>query len=92
MKKNKAKCQTGHFLRRVNERFGMHLNEHDIRAMVRMIQNGETTFVQRQSCRVVVHDVVYQGETLRVCYDSQRRTLVTVLLPEWEPQPLGRLL
>lgn len=29
-RKNKAKRQTGHFLRRASERFGLHLNAGDI--------------------------------------------------------------
>lgn len=91
-RKTKAACQTNHFLRRVNERFGMHLNENHIREMVGLIRGGQSKFIDRQSHRVAVHDIQYKGETMRVCYDSQRDTLVTALLPEWEPQTVGRLL
>ena len=91
-RRNKAKRQTSHFLRRVNQRFGLHLNEGDIRNIVHLIQSGQSEMIDKQSNRVAIHKLFYKGEEMSVAYDSQRATLVTALLPEWEPQTCGRLL
>ena len=91
-RKNKAACQQDHFRRRMRERFGLHLNDGDILNIVHMIQTGQSEMIDRQSNRVSVHRLTYKGETFSAAYDGQRRTLVTALMPEWEPQTCGRLL
>src|SRR3989304_3851044 len=91
-RKNKAQCQLDHFRRRMRERFGLHLNEGDIRNIVHQIQTGQSEMIDRQSNRVSVHRLTYKGEQINVAYDGQRGTLVTALMPEWEPQTCGRLL
>lgn len=90
-RKNKAQSQTDHFLRRMRERFCLHLNTGDVRNIIYMIQTGVSEMIDKQSNRVTVHRVTYKGETFSVAYDKQRDTLVTALMPEWEPQTVGRL-
>ncbi len=60
--------------------------------IVHMIQTGQSEMIDRQSNRVSVHRLTYKGETFSAAFDSSRGTLVTALLPEWEPQTVGRLL
>ena len=76
----------------MRERFGLHLNDGDLRNIVHLIQTGQSEMIDRQSNRVSVHKLTYKGELVSVAFDSQRATLVTALMPEWEPQPCGRLL
>jgi predicted RNA-binding protein associated with RNAse of E/G family len=77
MSKNKA--QREHARRRFRERFGVSFDRNKAHEFVKIIQRGAARFVERQSCRVTVFDVPYEGATYRVVYDKQRKNVVTVL-------------
>lgn len=47
-----------------------------------MIRGGEAKFVRLDSNRVTVWDLAYHGERMRVVYDKQRQTPITVLTRE----------
>ena len=82
---SKQKQQRSHFLRRVKERFGLYLKDNDIHNIIQMITTGNADFIEKQSNRVSIHQVEYQGTIMHVCYDRQRGELVTALFPEGNP-------
>jgi hypothetical protein len=83
----KAKSQRIHASRRSLERHGVWLTSAVQRDIVRQIQSKTAAvFVERQSLRITVWDVVYNERKFRVVYDSKRHTLVTVLPPPNESE------
>jgi hypothetical protein len=78
-KPNKRAAQVRHAKRRAGERYGLHLNDNDLHEITRMVQNGEGTFVERQSVRVTLWDLLWQGVPVRIAYDGERHTPVTFL-------------
>lgn len=64
---------------RALERYDLDLNRHDLAAIIQLIQAQQGRFVERQSFRVSVWDVTYQGKVLRVVYDRKRTAIVTFL-------------
>lgn len=81
-KNAKAKRQKAHARRRANERYGIHLGQHQYDEMCRMIRHNEKCkFLDKQSNRVSLFALNYEGEWLPVVYDKQRHTVVTVLPP-----------
>ena len=73
--------QKKHGKRRLRERFGISLSDRDYEDLVNKIQNDETTYVEKQSCRISVFDVKLLDEVVRVVYDKSRKTIVTALFP-----------
>lgn len=84
----KAEHQRAHASRRAMERYGIHLTDDVWRALVACITTGRSTLVERQSNRVVVHDVAYDGQRVRVVYDTERGQLVTFLPADVPPVQL----
>lgn len=82
----KAQTQHKHACRRAMERFGLY--ENDVLAVEQMIRHGESIAVERQSNRVVIHEVVYNDITMHVAYDGLRRQAITFLHPEGNPLDL----
>ncbi len=68
------------------ERFGITVNRHVLREIKELIHKDGTAFVRKQSNRVSVHALTWEGQLIHVCYDKQRGELVTALLPEWEDE------
>lgn len=64
---------------RALERYDLDLNRHDLLAIVRLIQNQQGRFVERQSIRVSVWDVTYREKVVRAVYDKERHSIVTFL-------------
>ncbi|HEX7277887.1 MAG TPA: hypothetical protein VF244_10975 [Acidimicrobiales bacterium] len=64
---------------RARERYGIELGEASRSAIIRSIQTGTSTIVERQTNRVSVHDVDLDGQVVRVVYDRARKELVTFL-------------
>lgn len=81
---NKAQAQLAHARRRARERFGLELNEHDLRHLAHRIQRGESQLVARQTNRMSIHRVECQGQQVLVAYDRRRKTVVTFLYEELE--------
>lgn len=80
-RRTKAGAQTAHARTRAYERYGLRLDDADLKAIIADIQQGRAHFVCAQSLRVSVFDVKAGLEqvTTRVVYDRQRKTIVTFL-------------
>ena len=78
-RKRKDKALRVHSRRRAYERYGIELGPASRKAIVGAIQGGLSRPVERQSLRVTVHDVEFDGGVVRVVYDSRRKELVTFL-------------
>lgn len=76
---SKAKSQRKHAKRRALSRYGLALSRHHLDAIVLQIQSGKAKFVERQSNRVTLWEVSYEGHILPVVYDKIRKTCVTFL-------------
>ena len=83
-KRSKRKDQQRHARNRAMERLGLNIGANSQDEIVRMIQQGECTFVRKDSNRVSVFDVEFKQETLRVVYDKQRKSLATIMTGEFE--------
>jgi hypothetical protein len=72
------------------ERYGIELNRIQRKELVKAIQRGDSTIIERQSHRVTVREV--QG--MRVVYDQLRKEIVTFLPKEEDDcsEPLARVL
>lgn len=81
---SKAKCQTIHARRRAIERYGVEL---DVKAAVMQIKTGIARFLEKQSLRVSVFEIVQNGVIFPVVYDRYRQTIVTCLPQEYQPTP-----
>lgn len=81
---SKKVAQRIHARRRLQERYNISLNRHQIRDIVAMVKNAKgVKTISRQSLRTSVKEVTYQGHLLRFVYDHNRGTIVTFLpLPE----------
>lgn len=77
---DKAKTLAAHAGSRLHERYG--LAHRDAEAIAQLIRDGKSTPVEKQSNARSVHDVVYDGVTIRVVYDRERKCLITALPKE----------
>jgi hypothetical protein len=68
-----------HASERASERYSKVLAPSDLKGIGRKIQAGKSTFVERRTRRVTVHDVEHNGELYRVMYDSKRNCVVTFI-------------
>jgi hypothetical protein len=78
-RKGKHIGQRLHASMRCLERHGFYLEPHGHRAIIDAIQNNRATPIERQSNRITLFRVEYNGKYLRVAYDRVRKTLATVL-------------
>lgn len=82
---SKKYCLREHVRKRSLERFGKVLTTDDQKKMVLMIQQGMGQFVAKESLRVTVWDLFYEGKLYRTCYCKKRKELITVYLPKDQP-------
>jgi hypothetical protein len=76
----KAQSQRIHARRRFAERFpGLNFNKRVRQEMSSKIKKGLGICVARQSHRVSVLDLEYDGKTYRLVWDKHRKNIVTVL-------------
>lgn len=80
---SKTSAQQKHARSRAMQRFGINLTPAKQAAIVRMIQTGRAEKVDRQSHRVTRWLVTIDGDRMFVVYDKQRKTIATVMPPEW---------
>ena len=73
-KRSKRKNNRTHFRRRSEERLGFILPEKDI---IKLIQAGKLKG-KRQTNRVTRFKYMHEGELYIVCYDKDRKQLITV--------------
>lgn len=78
-KKSKLACQKIHAKKRARQRHGIILSDRGIQTIVTTIQNGQAELIERQSMRVGIYKVSYDGYDFKVVYDRKRKTLATVL-------------
>lgn len=78
----KVKNQKAHAKRRAKERHGIDLHQDAMVKLVKQIQAGKATLIDRQSLRVTRWWVTHEGQPLPVVYDNRRKAIVTVLKPE----------
>lgn len=78
---SKTVNQRFHAKRRASERFGLSLNRHQYRDLVRLIQGGKAEFIGRESLRLSHWLVTWEEKQMHVVYDSSRHTVVTLMLP-----------
>lgn len=77
--RSKRECERIHAKTRAYQRYGLILNREKLQAVVRDIKTGKATFVEKQSLRVSVFDVLIEGQMCRVVYDRHRHEVVTFL-------------
>ena len=82
---SKSASQEIHALRAAKKRYGVDLGLLGMCEIRDQIQGGHSRCLERQSNRVTVHEVVWEGTAMVAVYDSQRHTLVTFLPPDFEP-------
>lgn len=82
VKRTKEQSQNIHARRRFYQRFGIKLTKELKVHIVKMIQRGFATLVEKQTNRVSLFDVCIEGKTVRVVYDKQRKNIVSALWPE----------
>jgi len=75
----KLQAERAHCKQRFLERYGIEFNRHMRSEFEKLIQTNQTHLIKKQSNRVSIHDVIYEGEVYRVVYDKNRKTIVTVL-------------
>ena len=75
----KKMAQKAHFKKRMEERFGVVVNRHDIRHLVEDIMKGDNVFYSRNlSARVSMHSMMFMGKRCNILYDKNRGVPVTV--------------
>jgi len=79
MAMSKLDCQRRHAKKRFLQRHGLDFNRNVRRFFEESIKKGTATFVYKQTGRITVWDVEYEGKIYRVIYDKQRHNIVTVL-------------
>jgi len=89
-KSSKELSEHLHARRRFKERVGIDLTREIESEIVSKIQRGKNArFVDRQSGRVTIWDVEVQRLWVRVVYDSNRHSVVTVLPEASSNEGLG---
>lgn len=61
------------------ERFGLELTDTQYNQMCTMIRQGKCKIIDKQSTRVSIHELEWEGRKLVVAYDKDRHTIVTFL-------------
>ena len=80
---SKAKNQVIHAKRRAFERYGLTLNRDSYGEMVKIIQSGKATCINKLSNRTKTFYVPFQGKVYKVAYDNKSHKIVTFLKEEW---------
>ena len=82
VRNDKRVNQRIHAKKRALERYDLELTRTDMEAMVKQIMDNEVdTFYRSSTNRNTLHKVTWEGRTLIVVYDKDRKTIVT-FLPE----------
>ena len=86
---NKSRAQRSHAKRRFYERFGILLNRKDRQNLINQIQGNRAKFVEKESNRVSLWDVMVKGKIIRVVYDKDRKNIVTALPQEADDETIS---
>ena len=101
-KEKKEKTLYDHTKRRLEERYGIKYTQLLRDTLLSQIRNGKAKLIKRQSLRVSVWDGLYEIRendiinnlakpgivSVRFVYDRNRKTIITVLLPDMNPDDL----
>ena len=79
--KGKRKNQIRHAFQRFEKRFDICLNDNQYNQLVNRIKKGKAEFVKRQSNRITIWDLEFEGQSVRVVYDKNTSAIVTALYP-----------
>jgi len=82
--KGKKRNQIKHARRRFLNRFDIDINDNQYIQLVNKIQKGRAELVRRQSNRVSIWDLEFEGQMIRVVYDKKTKAIVTALYPPRE--------
>ena len=82
---DKAQGERQHARRRAEERYDIDYNRHARRDIIAAIQKNKGILVKRQSQRVTLWYVEYNGEYVKVAYDRNRKEIIT-FLPVWKDE------
>lgn len=77
--KNKKYALHVHASRRASERYNIRLSNDKEQEIVRAIQTHRAQFIEKQSVRVSVFDVIVDDKIVRVVYDCHRKCLITFI-------------
>ncbi len=77
----KKRNQIKHARKRFKKRFQIDINDNQYIQIINKIQKGRAEFIRRQSNRVSVWDVDFEGKLIRVVYDKKTTAIVTALYP-----------
>lgn len=83
-RRSKRRDQQRHTQQRALARTGLNIGPRQQELIVQKIASGNAEFVRKQSNRVSVFDVEYEEMTLRVVYDKHRKSLATIMTPEYQ--------
>ena len=78
---SKHEAERRHAMRRFGERMGFGLSSETYADLSRQIQDGQAQFVRKQSNRVTIWRLMYEGKPVRVAYDKDRHQIIT-FIPE----------
>lgn len=78
----KLQSQRIHAKRRIEQRFGIQINRHDIREIVNLIQTNRAKFIEKQSNSRSLFSLVFKDNLLYVIYDKTRKNICTFLTEE----------
>ena len=78
-KKTKTSAERQHAKRRAVERFNLKLNRKTLAVINSLIRNNQTIPIRKQSNRVSIHLVEYEGRKMKAVYDRNRKTVITFL-------------
>lgn len=102
-RKPKHKTLEEHTKRRLSERYGLKYTQYLHDSLIHKLRNGQAQLVVKQSLRVTVFDAIYEvreadiydsakakpGDVrIRFAYDKNRKTLITVLSPDMNPDAI----
>jgi len=88
--KGKKRNQIKHARKRFEKRFGIDLNENQYTQLVNRVKKGRAHFIRRQSNRISIWDVKFEGKKIRVVYDKKTAAIVTALYPPgYKPDTIG---
>ena len=79
---SKKTCQRIHAKRRLEERFGLTINRHQMRELVQQIHAGRAEHLETQSNRISIKAIMLNDRKIAVVYDCSRQTIVTFLPQE----------
>lgn len=80
---NKAIAQMKHAIRRMEERFGIVLKQHQYDHLTAEIRRGLARRIGRETTRISHFWIEVEGHNVGAVYDKQRKKIVTFLPIDW---------